>query len=169
MDAIQPVSSSYSGAVYPAQSLSSDAVAGVSGAGAPQIQQVGLQAGQATSISAVSNTTSMVYSRVDAMLSNVGMNLQDNQMLRMIIALLVLQALLGQEGTNQSQGGGLGLLAGAGGRAESTSALLSLQSQTNVVQIQHQSSTMLTSQAIQSIGLESGQNQDGGERLDLRA
>jgi hypothetical protein len=168
VDAIQPVSSSYSGAVYPAQSLSSDAVGATAAASEPLIQQVGLLSGQASSITAVSNSTSMVYSRVDNMLSNVGLNLQDNQMLRMIIALMILQAMLSQEGTDQ-QGGGVGLLSGVGGRSDSTSAFLAIQSQTNIVQVQHQSAAMLTSQAIQSLGLEGGQGQDNGARLDLSA
>jgi len=90
----------------------------------------------------------------------------DNQMLRMIIALMIMEALLAQDGGSQ-QAGGVGLF--AGGSQQSDAMFLSIQSETNTIQIQEQSSTLATSQGIQSLGLPDGQTEPGGSQLDMQA
>jgi hypothetical protein len=47
-----------------------------------------------------------VHSQVDAFLGTFGIDLQNNQVLRMIIALLILELLLGRDGVNGRGGGG---------------------------------------------------------------
>ena len=165
MDPVQPVSTSYTGAAAPVQSQSGALSPGAGVVAGGEIAQAGIQTSSAVSITSSSTSISMVYSQVDMMLGNVGIDLQDNQVLRMIIALMILEALLAQDGGNQ-QAGGVGLLAGIGQQSSSMASFLSIQSETNVVQIQQQSSALSSGQAIQSIGLGAGESDTNGSRLD---
>lgn len=169
MDPVQPVStSSYTGVAAPVQRQSASLSPGAGVAGGIEIAQAGIQTGSAMSITSSSTSISMVYSQVDVMLGNVGIDLEDNQVLRMIIALMILEALLAQDGGNQ-QAGGVGLLAGIGQRSSSMAGFLSIQSETNIVQMQQQSTALSSTQAIQSIGLGAGEDNTNGSRLDTSA
>lgn len=165
MDPVQPVSTSYTGAAAPAQRQSGSLSPGAGVVGGVETAQAGIQTASAMSITSSSTSISMVYSQVDMMLGNVGIDLEDNQVLRMIIALMILEALLAQDGGNQ-QAGGVGLLAGTGQRSSSMAGFLSIQSETNIVQIQQQSTALSSTQAFQSIGLGAGEGNANGSRLD---
>jgi hypothetical protein len=104
----------------------------------------------------------MVYSRVDSLMNSVGLDLQNNQLLRMIIAFMIMQALLGQEDGNQ-QTRGADILGAGLGQTQSNATFLSMQSETNTVQIQHQSSLLSTAQAVQSLGTAAEDTSQGGQ------
>ena len=102
MDPVQPVStSSYTGVAAPVPRQSGAVSPGAGVAGGIEVAQAGIQTGSAMSITSSSTSISMVYSQVDVMLGNIGIDLEDNQVLRMIIALMILEALLAQDGGNQ--------------------------------------------------------------------
>ncbi len=166
MDSIQPVSSGnggYGGWIQP----SSSASAGAGRPGATSAGQTPAQVdGSSLTITATTTNVSVVHSQVDSLLNSVGLDLSDNQVLRMIIAMLIMEALLAQDGGNQ-QAGGIGLFAGLDQRSEAS--YLSIQSETSSIQIQQQSSSLATPQAIQSLGLPGGQTEPGGSQLDMQA
>ena len=121
-------------------------------------------------MTAMSSTTSvtMINTQVDAMLESLGGGLQDNQLLKMVIALMILQALLAKDGGSQQAAiegllNVLGVVAGRGSQA------VSLQSATNVVQIQQQSTVLLTSHAALTPDSAKGDPQEPGENLDMTA
>lgn len=165
MDPIQPISTSHTGVAAPVQRQPGSLSPGAGIVGGVNVAQAGIQTGSAMSITSTSTSISMVHSQVDTMLGNVGIDLENNQVLRMIIALMILQALLAQDGGNQ-QAGGVGLLAGTGQRSGSMAGFLSIQSETNVVQLQQQSTALSSTQGIQSIGLGAGEGNANGSRLD---
>jgi len=120
------------------------------------------------SLSSTLNIT-LVNSQVDAMLGAIGGGVQDNKLLRMMIALLILQALLTND-SEQQQGAVASLLDSLGqadgGRRGGT---IGLQSATSVVQIQQQSTVLATDQAVVSLTGTGGESGGTGEGLDLTA
>ncbi len=126
--------------------------------------------GSVATLSAVSNSVSvsMIHTQVDAMLESIGGGVQDNQMLRMIIGLLILQALLAEDGGNQQPPIDrlVGLLGSVGG---ARSQALSLHSATNVVQIQQQSTVLMTSQAAVAPTGTEGDPAGSGNQVDISA
>ena len=80
-----------------------NAAAGVAPAQAAQPQAVSSSGTSAQAVAQVSSSVSMsvVHTQVDAMLQTIGGGLQDNELLRMVIALLIMQALLAKDGGNQ--------------------------------------------------------------------
>jgi hypothetical protein len=97
------------------------------------------------------------------------LDIGNNQLLRMMLALLILEALLAQDGGGQQAGAGAGSLSGNGSRGSMLASMMSVQSETSIVQIQHQSTTLATSHAVQSLGATSGDPQSDGSQLDVRA
>jgi hypothetical protein len=168
VDGIQPVSSWFPGSVQWPQGNVNAAAAGAASesiAGA----SAGMAAGGTTTISSTSTVMSVVHSRVDSMLSSLGLDTQTNEVLRMIIGLLILEALLARDGGSQ-QAGGAGLQDfGSALRASLLSPLMSYHSETNLVQISHQSTTVSTSWAIQSTGLSGDGSESSGANLDTQA
>ena len=111
----------------------------------------------------------MVQSQVDVMLNSVGGGVQDNEMLRMIIALLIMQALLTND-QEQQQAAITSLLDSLGGGGNGRSAnTLQMQSATNVIQIQAQSTVLATNQAALSPTSTGSDSQDTGSNVDLSA
>jgi hypothetical protein len=111
----------------------------------------------------------MVHTHVDAMLAAIGPEVQNNQFLRMIIGLLILQALLANDGGNQQVGTNALLdLLGLSG-ANRQSEVVSMHSATNVVQIEQQSSVVMTSQAALTPTATEGDAENSGRQIDLSA
>lgn len=158
MDPIQPVSISNVGLSRPTGTSTVETAAGASSVG----QSMGLQSESASSITMSTSNVTMVYSQVDSLMNSVGLDLQNNQLLRMIIAFMIMQALLGQEDGNQ-QTRGADILSAGLGQATSNASFLSMQSETNIVQIQHQSSALSTAQAVQSLGTAAQDTNQGGQ------
>jgi len=120
--------------------------------------------------------------QVSNMLQNIGGGLQDNQLLQAVIALLILQSMLSQDGGSQQStiqnlvdilGSGLG-----SGQGQGSQQTFSMQSATNVLQIQQQSTTLSTNQAVvgangvssdSSGSVASGGTPDRGGEIDLTA
>ena len=128
-------------------------------------------AAAATSTAVVSSSlnVTMIHTHVDAMLAAIGGEAQNNQLLRMMIALLILQALLGNDGGNQQAGASalLDLLGQTG--ANRHSEMVSLHSATNVVQIEQQSEVVMTSQAPLAPTATEGDPDNSGREIDLSA
>lgn len=97
-------------------------------------------------------------------LGDVGGGLDTNQSLRLLIALLILNALLAADGGSQQQPS-LDLL----GTGRSNRMSFDIQSATSIVQVSHFSSTLMSSQAIQSLSQSPGGEDGTGARLDLSA
>ncbi|MFQ5489350.1 MAG: hypothetical protein ACE5GE_01400 [Phycisphaerae bacterium] len=128
-------------------------------------------ASSSTTVASMSSSTSitMVNTQVDAMLESLGGGLQDNQMLKMVIALMILQAMLAKDGGSQQAAidGLMNVLGAVGSRG---SQAISIQSATNVVQIQQQSNVLMTSQAALAPEAAQGDPTDSsGENLDMTA
>jgi hypothetical protein len=104
----------------------------------------------------------MVHTSVDAMLAQIGGGVQNDTYLRMIIALLILNALLNGERASSDSAVGLPNAS----RPPSSASLLSLHSETNSIQIQEQSVMLATNQAVQTIS-DGGDSQTHGGRVDL--
>ena len=127
-------------------------------------------AGATTSTTTVSSVrATSVYAQVDAMLAAVGGSVQNNELLRMIIGLLILQVLMGADGGGQESAAGalLGMLAQAD--AGRQGGVASLHSATNVVQIQQQSTVLTTSQAVLSPTATEGGPNNPGSQVDVEA
>lgn len=120
--------------------------------------------------SSLTGSAAAVQSQVDTLLASFGSEVAGNQFLRMIIALLILNALLGkQDDEHTSKASQLAGLAG-GLNSLGRSADYAMFSETNVIQIQHQSTLVYTDQALQSAG--GGEATGGGStgpRLDVNA
>jgi hypothetical protein len=168
VDGIQPVSSWFSGPIqWPQGNV--NAAAGGAVSESTGGQSAGMAAGATATISSTSTVMSVVHSRVDSMLSSLGLDTQANEVLRMIIALLILEALLARDGGSQ-QAGGAGLQDfGSALRASVFAPLRGYHSETNLVQISHQSTTVSTAWAIQSTGLSGDGSESSGANLDTRA
>ena len=155
MNSVQPVGPNPTGAV-PTQGV--------------QAAPVSAPGTSATAVSAVSSSLSisMVHTQVDTMLQAIGGGVQDNQLLRMVIALMILQALLAKDGGSQQAAidGLLDVLrTGAGQRTTA----VSMHSATNVVQIQQQSTVLMTGQAALAPTHAEGDPNGPGGRMDLSA
>ena len=160
MNPIQPVGDSAAGITTPRADRTAE-LAGTS-------QATATQASTAMEVSSTLNVT-MVYSQVDAMLSNVGGGTQDNQLLRMVIALMIMQALLAEDGGSQQSGANalMDLLGLSGGSGQS--GMIGLHSATNVIQIQQQSTVLMTGQAAIAPTATEGDPDRSGDNIDLSA
>lgn len=122
--------------------------------------------------SGFAGTTALsIHTQADALVASFGSKAQGDQSLRMIIALLILEALLGKDGgkgsSKASEMGGLA--AGFAGFTQRTD--LALFSSTNIVQLQHQSTQVYTDQAVQTSAGSSDAGGAGaaGTHLDVTA
>ena len=112
---------------------------------------------------------SQVHQEVNAFLGTLGGNLQDNEMLRMMLALLILNALLNQDdgSTSRNQRAGaaaLELLGRMGGSQE----VMHYQSSYSAVQVDYQQSSYVVGS--QSVQPSSGAEVDGNApRFDVSA
>jgi hypothetical protein len=131
-------------------------------------QPAAASASSAVAVSSSVNVT-MVHTQVDAMLGAIGGGVQDNKMLRMMIALLILQALLtnDQEQQDAAMAGLLDMLGMSSGKRPTQ--MISLHSATDVVQIQQQSTVLATNQAALSPTATEGDPRDPGSQIDLSA
>jgi hypothetical protein len=116
--------------------------------------------------------TATVQSRVDAFLASFDESLPSDQQLRMVIALLILQALLGKEDdqpmSKAAELAGLAVGLEILGRRPDPVII----SATNIIQIQHQSTLVYTEQAVQTLSetsAETGGQHNTGARLDVRS
>ncbi len=118
----------------------------------------------------LSQSAISVQTQVDDLLASFGPELAGDQQLRMIIALLILQALLGRDEDNTSHKATE--LAGLAANLDSFGrpSQIALFSETNIVQIQHQSTLVYSDQAIQTTTEgELGGGGASGSRLDVKA
>jgi len=95
-------------------------------------------------------TISVVNSRVDTMLASFGGEMAADQQLRMIIALLILNALLGGGDSQPSQASDRSIELMAGLEALGRRSDVAQFSATNIIQIRHQSTLVYTEQAVQT-------------------
>ena len=137
-------------------------VAAPPSAGAPAASEAG--------ISQLTVTASMVHSRVETFLASFDEALPSDQQLRMMIALLILQALLGKEDdqpmSKAAELAGIAVGLEVLGRRPDPAII----SATNIIQIQHQSTLVYTEQAVQTLtesGGHSGGQDATGARLDV--
>lgn len=119
-------------------------------------------------VSSLSQTAISAQSQVDDLLASFGSELAGDQQLRMMIALLILQALLGRDEDNMAHKATE--LAGMAANLDSFGrpTQIALFSETNIVQIQHQSTLVYSDQAIHTITKgELGSDGSPGSRLDV--
>ncbi len=156
MNPVQPVSGGIGGAQQ------------VTSVQSPASAQPAAGMSSASSISATSVNITMVHSQVDALLNSIGGGMENNKLLRMMIGLLIMQALLSNE-QEQQQAAVTGLLDSLGMGAADRQSSVGIHSATNVVQIQQQSVTLSTSQAVVGSTGAEGDPQDSGSQIDLSA
>ena len=120
-------------------------------------------AGQASSTSLVahsSTTVTFVSQQVDMMLANIGEGMSNQQTLRLMIALLILQELL-NNGNGNGNGNGdrngsaaelLGLLNG-NGNGNGSASMAALSSQSTMMQVHHEQTLALSHQSVQGAAL----------------
>jgi hypothetical protein len=169
MQPIQPASGNLVPAAYthsPA-SLGASGVTGTGGttmAGTNALSNTGLSSsvnassGSTSGLSSASSssytsfdTTVAIHQQVDTFLSSIAEGLGENQYLKLLIAALIMQVLLGHDGAVQQTGqAGLKALESLAG-GQQNSLYLAIESSTNTVQIQHQSSRLEVSGAVQSL------------------
>lgn len=106
--------------------------------------------------SSLAQTAISVQSKVDMLLQSIEPSLGADQQLRMIIALLILNALLGRNDERSGGGAELAGLASGLDTLGSRRTECAMFSATNIIQIQHQSTLVYTEQAVHSIGDEAG-------------
>jgi len=124
--------------------------------------------GAATSAVSTSTSISVVSTQVDAMLASIGGGVENNQFLRVLLALLIMQALLGGDGLQKSSASAvMDLLGQAGGNRQAS--LLTLHSATNIIQIEHASTILTTSQAATTPTATEGDPDRTGGQIDLSA
>jgi len=145
-----------------------------------QASAVSLTSGSGVSAAApatLSTTAVMVQAKVDSFLASFGQEIGSDQQLRMIIALLILNALLGRDQDQPTNRASelAGITSGLAGLASGLDGLgrrseIAMFSATNIIQIQHQSTLVYSDQAIQTLTGSGGQSagQDSsGMRLDV--
>ncbi len=161
MQGINPISG---GAVQPQQSVQAQASQISPNAGSPAQASGGQSAthaaaGAASSTSMVahsSTTATFINQQVDMMLANVGQGSQDQQALRMLITLLILQSMFGDQQNNSvssaaqllSQIGGNGGNGGGGGGGGGAT-LATLSSQSTMMQVHQEQTLAYSHQAVQ--------------------
>lgn len=128
------------------------------------------QMGGGNMLSGLAATASQVQAGVDALLTSIDGELAGDQQLRMMIAMLILQALLGKDDDQPANKAAelAGLAAGLNAFGHRTN--VAMFSSTNIIQMQHQSTLLFTDQAIQTLTHdETGSGQSMGTELDLSA
>lgn len=129
-------------------------------AGAPSVTQAAAGHASSTSLLAQSSTTvTFVSQQVDMMLANIGQGVESQETLRLLIALLILQELLGNGNGNGSGPGAAGELLdmlsgngngnGASPGNDPSASVASLSSQTTMMQVHHEQTLAYSHQAVQ--------------------
>jgi phospholipase/lecithinase/hemolysin len=117
---------------------------------------------QVSATQSLSSTT--VSQQVEAFLGSVDPALANNAYLKLLIAALIMQVLLGEDGGAQKSSAGLqGLEALAGGR--NNSLFVAMETSTNTVQIAQQSTRLDVTSAVQSMSETGGE--DTGAQMDV--
>lgn len=159
MEPIQSVSSGYAAPLRASQltgAASSDHVAATSVA----------QGGIAAINSTQSVTTLAITQQVDGFLGGIDPSLQNNAYLKLLIAALIMQVLLGSDGGAQQSGAGLQSLEGlTGGR--NSALFVTIESSTNSVQLQQQSYRLDMNSAVQSLSQTADGAQQSGRQMDV--
>ncbi len=120
--------------------------------------------------SGISDTAIQVQTQVDTLLASFGPEMAADQQLRMILAMIILEALLSRgEDASQSRAAELGGLV-AGLNTMGRQGQFTLFSATNVVQIQQQSTLVQSSYAVQTSteGQSAGAGASG-QNLDVKS
>jgi phospholipase/lecithinase/hemolysin len=131
----------------------------------------GASAGAAATSMSVTSSSSVltINQQVSAFLSSVSPALADNQYLKMVIAALILQFLLGDGNVQQQTGqGGINLLESLASGRQNT-LQITLESSTNVVQLEQQSTRLDVIGAVQTMSSGDEANNQSGGTLDLQA
>lgn len=130
-----------------------------------------------SSVTASSQTVSMqssmtqitqVHSQVDGFLNSLGVNLENNPLLRMIIGLLILELLLGKDGqAAPGNGGEFGALTQLNQLNESNRMMM-IQSSASVFRADYYATELTGAQSVQSSAGSHPDHHPGGQ-LDLSA
>ena len=123
------------------------------------------------SISSSSNVTmATLTQQIGAFLESISSELVDNQYLKLLIAAMIMQALLGEDGGAQ-QTAQSGLKALEFMASSSQTVQMSVQSSTSMVQMQQQSAAVYSSEAVQATSdtSESTGQQAAGGQMDISA
>jgi len=163
MEPIQNISYSpaNANAVRPSSASTSSPAAAVGGADAWSVAQV-------SSLSATESMSGVAISQqVDAFLGSISPTLANNAYLKLLIAALIMQVLLGEDGGAQQSGAGslATLEALAGGR--NTALFISIESSTNTVQLTQQSSRLDLTSAVQSLTESANGAEQPGRQMDV--
>ncbi len=179
MDSIQPISSgaistNVSRPIVPARpDAVTTSAAGAASANATTQTTAATQTSSTQSIafaSVQSSTSINISQQVDGLLSSIDPALGNNQYLKLLIAALIMQFLLGEDGQGEQRDqSGLAALESFAGR---NSALhISIESATNTVQLQQQSSRVDMAGAVQTLSNASGSTAGDagttGQQMDI--
>lgn len=137
---------------------------------AAKSENAGLAAGAQSSTASVSlseSTTSMAVSQqVETFLAGISPMLGNNAYLKLLIAALIMQVLLGEDGGAQKSNAGLqGLESLAGGR--NNVLFVAIESSTNTVQLEHQSYRLDATSAVQSLTESADGSDQPGRQMDV--
>jgi phospholipase/lecithinase/hemolysin len=159
MEPIQSVSANGLGQPRPVSTSSTEQSASAGQAVSAQASSTSMQVSATQSLS---STT--VSQQVEAFLGSVDPALANNAYLKLLIAALIMQVLLGEDGGAQKSSAGLqGLEALAGGR--NNSLFVAMETSTNTVQIAQQSTRLDVTSAVQSMSETGGE--DTGAQMDV--
>ena len=168
MDAVGPIGGGF-GRINPANVTGNQSVSGGSASG--QAAATGSSqtlSSQTMSISSSTTHIAQASARVDAFLADLGGDLRNNELLKMIIGLLILELLLGRDGEsapgNGSEFGALNQLA----QTSESSRTLLIQSSTSVYQADYYATELAGARSVQSSAGTQSDNHSGGQ-LDLSA
>lgn len=154
-----PVNTAGVGGAQPSAQTASAQTASTSGANSA-----------ASTTSSLSSNSTSLQSRVSTFMSSVGSTMNDQQLLRALVMMLLLEAMDKQDqGSSKTSGLLLAGLSGGFGQTGSSS-FTSISSSTSMHQFSQQSVPLDTSQAMQSIsngGGQAGQGQGPSGQLDV--
>ena len=173
MDPIQPAGSTGGYTPQVRQTTNLNTAAGAASTGNTQSLATGQSATAASSLTSLqsSSTVSMtiVNQQVETMLGNVDQGLLSNENLKLLLAIMIMNALLADDGGTQQTGQGAlkALEDFAGGR--NNSLYIAIESSTNTVQIEQYSSRLDTVEATQSLSQSNAEQGQLGSGLDTSA
>jgi len=161
MEPIQSVSSGYVPSTRPAQTSNAAASESVTSASFTQSSVTAISMSESVSAAAVSQN-------VENFLGSINPALGNNAYLKLLIAALIMQVLLGEDGGAQQSGAGLqGLEALSGGR--NNLLFVSIESSTNTVQLEQQSYRLDLTSAVQSLTESANGSDAPGRQMDVSA
>lgn len=130
-----------------------------------------MQQSNAASVT-MSNTSIKITSvdmQVGQMLGNIDPSLANNQFLKMMIALMIMEALLSNDGGSQQSGQAALKAFEQFASSSSNASFLTIESSTNTVQIQQQSTRLDTVEAVQTMSQASQTSDRPGGQIDTSA